>query len=170
MNLRSSLCLPKKAAMTLLEVILSLALMGGTVAIVGEYARLSFQNARTARDIIQAEFLAESILGKIWGGIIEMENAFDVPIEAETIGDERNDVVDTHATVQGDTSVVLWYYSVAINPVEITGDPEVDALLIEIAVTVRQNLPEASQPVVCRLVRWLALEPMVPVEEEEEAF
>jgi len=36
--------------------------------------------------------------------------------------------------------------------------------LVELAVTVRRNLPEARRPAVCRLVRWLALEP----EEEEE--
>jgi len=143
--------------MTLLEVILSLALLGGTVAVIGELARTSFQNAKIARDLIQAELLAESILAKIRIGFIEMTPVFNVPV-----GSDRTDtVLDTNAASQGSTSAVLWLYSVEVN--EVPASFGVD-YLVEIAVTVRQNVPERQRPVICRLVRWLALE---PVQEEE---
>ena len=140
--------------MTLLEVILSLALLGGAMAVIGESARMSFQNARIARDLVQAELLAGSILAKVRLGIIEMEPAFDVPV-----GSDRADIIpDTHAVSAGNLANVLWLYSVEVNPIDDYG------YLVEIAVTVRQNVSENRRPVTCRLVRWLALEP----EEEEE--
>ena len=138
-------------AMTILEVMVSLALLGGAVAMLGEMARISFQNARIARDLIQAELLAESILAKVRLGIIEMEPVVDVPV-----GLDRQDIIsDTHAASTGSTAA-LWLYSVEIM--------DVTDYLVEIAVTVRQNAPAEQRPTVCRLVRWLALEP----EEEED--
>jgi len=137
--------------MTLLEVLLSLALLGGSVAIIGELARSSFQNARLARDMIQAELLAESILAKVRLGIIHMESAFDVPVSAPV--NQSDTVVDTNAISAGNTNEVLWLYSL-----EITG---IDDYLVEIAVTVRQNVADVRRSAACRLVRWCALEPEV---------
>ena len=149
---------PKKTtAMTLLEIIISLAILGWTVAIIGELSRTSFRDARLAREFIQAKLLAESILAKVRLGIIEMETAIDVPV-GSAYNNMRDIVVDTHAVSEGNTSIILWYYSV-----EVTSVPDFD-YLVEIAVTVRQNIPQEQRPVVCRLVRWLALEP----EEEED--
>ena len=140
--------------MTLLEVILSLALLGGTVAVIGELARSSFQSARFARDMTQAELMAESILAKIRLGIIPMEPAYEIPVGMGST--HRTDtVVDTHALAEGNANTVLWLYSVDV--VNLTD------FLVEIAVTVRQNIAETRQPTICRLVRWHALEP-----EEEE--
>ena len=148
----------EKAGMTLLEVIISLAILGGSVAVIGEMARASFQNARIAKDTVQAELLAESILAKIQIGSIEMSPVFNVPV-----GSDRSDIImDTHAVSDGSTSVVLWFYSIEVN--EVPASFGVD-FLVELAVTVRQNVPESQRPVVCRLVRWLALEPE-PEEEE----
>lgn len=159
---RQALAYPSnKAGMTLMEVILSLALLGGTVAVIGEMARTSLQNARIARDTVQAELLAESILAKIQIGFIEMTPVFDVPV-----GSDRSDIImDTHAISEGSTSTVLWLYSIEVNEVPASFGIE---FLVEIAVTVRQYVPAGQRPVVCRLVRWLALEPE-PEEEEETA-
>ena len=153
----------KKAAMTLLEVILSLVLLGGTVAMVGELARSSFQNAKIARNQIQAELLAESILAKLRLGIIVMEPVSDAPVTSESYGNSTDFIEDTHAVAVGNASVILWYYSI-----EILENPEFPDYLVEIAVEVRQNVAEGQRAAVCRLVRWLALEPVV--EEEEEVY
>ena len=147
----------KHTGMTILEVILSLALLGGTVAVIGEMARISFQNARIARNLIQAELLAESILAKVRLGIIEMTPEFDVPVGAGHTN--QTDIIqDTHAVSEGNITDARWFYSIEV--IDITD------YLAEIAVTVRQNVSETPQPVVCRLVRWLALEPEV----EEESY
>ena len=141
--------------MTLLEIILSLALLGGSMAIVGVVAHASFQNARQARDLVQAELLAESILAQVRLGIIQMERAFEVPVGVHS--NPADMIVDTHAVSMTNASEVLWFYSLEI--------VDIDDYLIEIAVTVRQNVAEGRRPAVCRLVRWLAVEP-----EEEEMF
>ena len=150
--------LSKKAGMTLLETILSLALLGGAVAVIGESARIAFQNARIARDTVQAELLAESILAKIQIGFIEMTPMFDVPV-----GSDRTDIImDTHAVSEGSASTVLWLYSIEVN--EVPASFGID-FLVEIAVTVRQHVPAGQRPVACRLVRWLAIEPEPEGEE-----
>ena len=155
---------PKMTAMTLLEVMLSLAFLGGSIAAVGELVRVSFQNAQIARDTIQAELLADSILAKIRLGIIEMEPVFDTPVGSAYTTNQADFVEDTHAVSEGNISDILWYYSIEITNVETYLDSALGDNLVEVAVTVRQNIPESRRPIVCRLVRWIALEP----EEEED--
>ena len=143
--------------MTLLEVILSLALLGGTIAVIGEQANSSFQNARHARNLVQAELLAESVLAKIQLGIIEMEFATDVPIGTAYTANQSDIVLDTHA-VADDAGGEPWSYSIDIT--QVADDYNSFELnLIELAVTVRQNVPDGHRAVVCRLVRWMAVEP-----------
>jgi type II secretory pathway pseudopilin PulG len=135
---------------TILEVLLAILILGGAIAVLGEFSRNSFRNAKTARDMTQAELLAESILAKVRIGIIEMESAFDVPI---TNSANLNDTIsDTNAVTEGSLSEILWHYTLEITNLDDDG-------LTELAVTVRQNLPEEQQPVTCRLVRWFAVEP-----------
>ena len=156
MNPLNHIVCPCRAnGMTLLEILLSLIILGGSVAVIGEMARTSFQNARLARDMVQAELLAESILAKAQLGIIKMEPAFNVPVS--TYVDPSDVIRDTHAISAGSTSEVLWLYSLEVM--------DVDDYLIEIAVTVRQNIADERRSATCRLVRWLAYEP----ESEEES-
>ena len=149
----------RAAGMTLLEVLLSLVILGGSVAVISEWARSSFQNARMARDMVQAELLAESILAKVQLGIITMEPAFDVPVS--TFVNPSDVIMDTHAIADGNANEILWFYSLEI--------VEIDDYLIEIAVTVRQNVADERRSATCRLVRWLAFEPESE-EGEEESF
>jgi len=156
----------KQAGMTLLEIILSLAILGGTMVAAGEMARHAFQNAQEARDMVQAELLAESILAKVRLGIIEMTPVFEIPVGLATTN-QLDIVQDTHAVSSGNAADALWLYSLEV--VEIDGAHDLDGnelgYLVEIAVTVRRNLPAERRPIVCRLVRWVALDPVV---EEEE--
>jgi len=154
--------------MTLLEVILALAILGGSVVVISETARFAFQTARTARDLVQAELLAESILAKVQLGIIPMEQAFEVPVGLQTTN-LLDRVQDTHAVSLGDVTDTLWLYSLDITDIDIVYDLADNEIgyLVEIAVTVRRNLPSERQPVVCRLLRWLALDPVMEEETEE---
>ncbi len=142
-----------RPAVTLLEIILSLAILGGCVAALGELTRAALRNARESKDMTQAELLAESILAKVRIGIIEMESVIDEPLTDRLA---QNDVIsDTNALAEGGGEA-LWVYSLEVTDIDDYG-------LVELAVTVRRNLPEEFRPVACRLVRWMALEP-----EEEE--
>lgn len=144
-----------RRGVTILEIMLSLLILGGCVAAIGELARNAFRNARESKNLTQAELLAESILAKVRLGIIEMESAFDVPV---TNMSSRNDeLVDSNVVSAGGVGDVLWLYTLEVT--------DIDDNLVELAVTVRQNLSEENSPVACRLVRWLALEP----EDDETA-
>ena len=136
---------------------LALVILGSCLAILSEMSRHGLSNARAARDTTQAELLCESVLAKVRLGIIKMEPAFDIPVSGSNAVLMTDEVLDTHALDTTDTGSPLWVYSLEINEIDEYG-------LAEIAVTVRQNLPEERRPIACRLVRWMALEP----EEEEE--
>ena len=140
---------------TILEIMLALVILGGCLAILGEMSRNGLSSARAARDLMQAELLCESVLAKVRLEIIKREPAFDVPISNSML--MTDEVPDTHAADVSDTGGSLWVYSLEINEIDEYG-------LIEIAVTVRQNLPEERRPIACRLVRWMSLEP----EKEED--
>ena len=146
--------------MTILEVLVSLAILGMTIAIIGELSRIAFHNAQMARDQVQADLLAQSIMAKIQIGIINMEPVFEMPVGLPTFH-PADEVFDTRARPDS-AGVAPWVYSVDI--------VEIDDFLIEIAVTVSQNPRERQRPVVCRLVRWHALEPEIEEEEEEEVY
>ncbi|GHT10964.1 hypothetical protein FACS1894170_03920 [Planctomycetales bacterium] len=133
--------------MTILEVLIALVILGGSFAVVGEFARLARQNARNATDTTQALLLAESILAKARLGIIEQETVYDTPVSNSI---NANDIiVDTNAVTAGSTADVQWLYSLEVTTIE-------DGL-VELAVTVRRNLPETYHPAACRLVRWIVV-------------
>ncbi|MCL2742659.1 MAG: hypothetical protein FWE67_02290 [Planctomycetaceae bacterium] len=142
-----------RRSFTILEIIIALIILGGCVAALGELSRNAYRNAREAKDLVQAELLAESIMAKVRLGIIEMESVVDQPVMAvgRTSSDE---VIDTNAVGIGNDA--LWLYTLEVTEIDEYG-------LLELAVTVRQNLDAEQRPMICRLVRWFAQE---PVEEE----
>ncbi|MDR1963338.1 MAG: hypothetical protein LBQ50_06130 [Planctomycetaceae bacterium] len=143
-----------RSGTTILEVLLALLILGGAVAVLGEFSRNAFRNAKASKDITQAELLAESILAKVRIGIIEMESAFDVPMTNSVSVNLNDTISDTNAL--SENSEALWLYTLEVTELDDYG-------LVALSVTVRQNKPEEQHPVACHLVRWFALEP-----EEEE--
>jgi type II secretory pathway pseudopilin PulG len=135
---------------TILEILLAMLILGGAIAVLGELFRNSFRNAKHAQNMTQAVLLAESILAKVRIGIIEMESAFEVPVTNTTQGNDF--IADTNAVSEAALGEILWLYTLEIVNLDDDG-------LVELAVTVRQNLPEEQQPVTCRFVRWFAIEP-----------
>ena len=55
----------------MLEVIISLAIMAGAMAILGELARAGLRHAESARDIAEAEIICESKLSEITSGLAQ---------------------------------------------------------------------------------------------------
>lgn len=144
-----------RRGMTMMEIIVALIILGSCVAALGELSRTAFRNARESKDMTQAELLAESILAQLRIGILEMESVRDMPVSERSSSLVDDEIADTNLiSGSGET---LWLYSVEVIDIDDYG-------LVELAVTVRRNLPDESRPIRCRLVRWFALEP----EEEEE--
>jgi type II secretory pathway pseudopilin PulG len=137
--------------MTLLEIIISFAILGITMAVIGNTARVAFQNARLARDLVQAELLADRFLTNVLLGITEMVSTDYIPVRIDL--DQWDIIEDTNALPEENYGDVLWHYKIEVDyPIDYEH-------LAVIAVEVRQNVPDGRLPIVCRLVRWLALEP-----------
>jgi prepilin-type N-terminal cleavage/methylation domain-containing protein len=139
--------------LTIVEVMISLVILGSCLAVISETGRIAFRNARESRDITQAELLAENILAKVRLGIIEMQSVTDTPITNQSSGSNYNDIIeDTGVVNEGNANDILWLYSIDVNNVEDTEN------LVEIGITVTQNPARTSQPVRCYLVRWILVE------------
>ena len=141
----------RRDAFSLLEVILALAILTGSIAVLGEVARLGMRNALIARETTRAQLLCESKLAEISARIIVPDPVQDVPFQ--TYGAEEGTV---------DEAAEGWLYSIDIGDVDADG-------LVAVCVTVTQDIPPEKRPVRFQLTRWI-LDPDVelaePIEEE----
>lgn len=113
---------------TLLEIVLSLAILAGSLAALGEVMRLADRNAQLVRDESQAQILAASVMDELLSGsrlLVAVNQA------------QMDDVTDPP-----------WLYSVVL---EQTPYQE----LVLVRVQVEQQLPPQQQPAHFELVRWM---------------
>jgi type II secretion system protein I len=129
-----------RAGMTLLEVILAIAILGGSLAILGELVRIGTRSAHAARVNSTAQLLADSMVAEIAAGITSPESTEGV---VENYGGFR------------------WSYVVQVEQVDQQG-------LLAVSVTVRENLDASQQPVSYTLVRWM-IDPETEYELESAA-
>jgi prepilin-type N-terminal cleavage/methylation domain-containing protein len=125
------------AGFTLLEIILALAILAGSLAALGEVMRLADQNAAMTRDETQAQILAASIVDELNSG-------------ARPLTAINQAVFDPEWDPQ-------WVYSIAI---EQTGYDE----LVAARVLVEQRFDAGLQPARFELVRWLPNPDYVPAD------
>jgi type II secretory pathway pseudopilin PulG len=124
---------PKKAAFSILEVILALAILTGAMAVLGELGRLGFRNARATQDITKAQLLCESKMAEYTSGITT----------PQSVSGAAFDTID-----QDSNTNVSWVYSVSMETIDSDG-------LIALCVTVTQNLPGTQHPTSFSLTRWI---------------
>lgn len=118
------------AAFTLLEVILALAILGGSVAVLGEIMSLADERGARAAAEAKAQMHAQSVMDQLLSGALELADAQQEPIPA--------------------SDNVRWLYSVTLLSGEV---PEVQ----QVMVTVEQDLEAKFQPAKFQLVRWVLL-------------
>jgi uncharacterized membrane protein YgcG len=117
---------PRRRALSLLEVILAIAILGGALATIGELIRIGARNAAISRDLTTAQLYCESKMNEAASGVIDLEN-----LETETL-DEAGEwmcVITTEALDQQQ--------------------------LIAVNVTVGQNPDEFARPVSFSMTRWI---------------
>lgn len=131
----------RRRAMSLLEIILALAILGGAMTVLGEIVRLGIDSAQIARDLTHAELLAESKLAELTAGV-----EVPTPVQGAALGT---------TAVAGEPD---WLYSVELTPVDEEG-------LVALRVTVAQDMPPEKRPVTFSLVRWI-VDPGVELSEE----
>ncbi|QDS98593.1 type IV pilus modification PilV family protein [Adhaeretor mobilis] len=123
----------RKPAFTLIEVILALAILGGSLAVLGEIMSLSDRQGSKAHAETRAQLLAESVMDQLVSGAIELIDKQDEPFEASEFESSAD---------------VRWTYSVVIGEGDV---PEVQI----VEVTVQQDLEAKFDPAKQRLIRWI---------------
>jgi type II secretory pathway pseudopilin PulG len=112
----------------LLEIILALAILAGSLAALGEVMRLADQNSALTRDESEAQILASSVMDELISGARQLVDINQAPFNYDT--------------------EPPWLYSIVL---EQTGYNE----LIAVRVLVEQDADPRLQPARFELVRWL---------------
>jgi hypothetical protein len=120
----------------LLEVILALAILGGSVAVLSEVLRLADRNAAAAEAETRAQLMASTLIDEMASGLVEITEQNRAPLDTE--------------------DAARWVFSVTISPVH--ADRGL-AGLTAVEVVVEQDLKRVFRPVKYRLLRWLYLPP-----------
>lgn len=116
--------------MSLIEVVLALAILGGALAILGEIIQLADRNAADAQALQTAQLHAESVIDELQSGARSLgADVVDEPLDAE--------------------SQPPWLLSITVGTSDVTG-------VIPLEIEVKQDLPENLRPVRFRLTRWFS--------------
>jgi general secretion pathway protein I len=118
--------LKRRRAFTLFEVLLALAILVGSLAVIGELGRRGLSNSRRASALAVAQLHCESKLAEITSGIVTPSAVAGAPLETDP----------------------AWLYTISVEP---TADPG----LIAVRVMVSENLPPENNPAEFSLVRWM---------------
>jgi prepilin-type N-terminal cleavage/methylation domain-containing protein len=117
----------RRKAFSLLEVIISLAILVVALAALGELMRNGLRSATQARDLSRATMLAETKLAQITSGLVAPD-----PVSGAAFENEPG-----------------WIYSIEILE---AGTPE----LLAVQVSVQRDAALQQQMVSCSLVRWVS--------------
>ena len=118
--------LTSRHGLSLLEVILAIAILGGSLAVIGELMRIGSRNAATARDLLAAQRYCESKLNEVAAGVVD-------PLAGGT------ETLDESGE---------WLCSFSSEPID-------DGGLIAVNVVVSQNPDMFPQPISYTLTRWI---------------
>lgn len=127
--------------MTLMEVILAIAILGGALAVLGELVRVGTRSCRRAEAISSAQLLADSLITEIC-------------TDSSTTPESTEGIVEQFGGR-------AWTYTIDVQPATREG-------LLVINVHVTENLEPSAQPVTYSLARWL-IDPQLEMELEEAA-
>lgn len=118
-----------RRGLSLLEVLLALAILGGALAAIGELMRVGTRSAEESRDETTAQLLAETIMSEVSAGLIPLQSL---------------------ATAQVDDPMYQldWTYSLNVEQVDQQG-------LVAVWVTVQQNTEQYARPVTYSVSRWM---------------
>ena len=123
-----------RRGLSLLEVMLAIAILGGAIVVIGELMRIGSRCAQAARELTTAQLLCESTLAEITAGVVEAQPVARQPCESDS----------------------EWLYTVDVEQLDQGG-------LLAVTVTVEQDLPERKRPLSFSLTRWI-IDPGVELE------
>jgi prepilin-type N-terminal cleavage/methylation domain-containing protein len=116
----------RRRGLSLLEVILAIAILGGALAIIGELIRIGARNAAIARDLTTAQLYCESKMNEAASGVLDLDN-----LETETLDEEGE-----------------WMCAITTEGLD-------QQQLMAVTVTVGQNPDVFARPVSFSMTRWI---------------
>lgn len=119
----------KRGGFSLLEVILAMAILAGSIAVLGEAIRLGMRNAQITCDMTQAQLLCASKLDEISSGLALVAAVPSAEFDC-VVGDGQT----------------IWLYSISL---EATLEEGLDVVCVTVT---QDNVPE---PVTFSLYRWV---------------
>ncbi len=132
----------KRSGLSLLEVMLALAILGGALAAIGELMRIGARNAEIARDLTTAQLICESTIAEVQLGFLPLQSIGPVPVS--------------------DIQYQLdWLYTITVQPIDQEG-------LTSVLVRIEQSPEVFSRPVSFTLTRWM-IDPSVAALTEESS-
>lgn len=135
----------RREGFSLMEVILSIAILASATVLLGELTRFGMRNARIARDLTQAQLLCESKLNELVSGLSPAENVSGASFDTTYDPDQE------------------WLYSIE------TSEIDANTGLATVTVTVNQNLQASQRPVQFALTRWMMPPASTAAESEESS-
>ena len=114
-------------AFTLLEVILALAILAGSIAVIGEVMSVASRSAADAQAESEAQLLASSVMDEMLSGYVPLTQQTRQPVES--------------------SSSIPWVCSVTLAETSFVG-------LTSVEVLIEQDVEKQFRPVKYRLVRW----------------
>ena len=115
-----------RRGLSLLEVILAIAILGGALATIGELIRIGARNAAIARDLTTAQLYCESRMNEAAAGVLDLENLQTEPLDED-----------------GE-----WMCSITTESLD---QPQ----LMSVTVAVTQNPDNYARPVSFSMTRWI---------------
>lgn len=131
----------RRAGLSLLEVILSIAILGGAMVVIGQLLNLGYRSAVEAKIRSDANILADSKMAEVAAGVLELQSAAERPFN------ENPD----------------WLYSVQVQQ-----SPQLGLLMV--TVTVEQSPVSSANPISFSLVRFVPdpdYDPLDYIEEQQ---
>lgn len=136
---------------SLLEIVLSLAILAGAMAVLGEAVRHGMENARIARDLTDAQLYCESKMAEIEAGLLTTDNVSEMPIEPMT---------DSALESSADSTETEWLYSIQSELIDEQG-------LVQVYVSVYQDPDTVKNPVTFTITRMVLDESLMTTATSE---
>lgn len=127
-------------AFTLLEVILALAILAGSIAVLGEVMSVASRSAADAQAESEAQLLASSVMDEMLSGYVPLTQQTRQPVES--------------------SSSIPWVCSVTLAETSFVG-------LTSVEVLIEQDVEKQFRPVKYRLVRWFVEDTSADETEDE---
>jgi len=142
-----------RRGMSLLEVILAIAILGGALAVIGQLLRIGSQNAAMARDLTLAQLYCETKVNEILIGSILPEAISDVELDEtsakgewlykiETTGTDTPGIIGVTVTVGQNPNIITRPVSYSISRLLV--DPQMADELITQDATLKQAFVDAK--------------------------